>query len=212
MEPNTSIQRLAQRSAMESDYHDWVRWGPIFGGLVITLSTQLVLTAVGAAIGLTNVAVSGAKGSLPSDVGIAVGLWSVTSVVISLFLGGWVTARTSKPMDRGRALLNGAILWATTLAISDFLLTLGVTAAFGIVGSQTGEVINQAQRTGMILPDTSSVGAQQARDVASHMAKVGWSFALGSVVGLAASLLGVSVGNRNNQPTTRNPASLPRTE
>ena len=35
-------------------YHDRVRWGPIFAGLVVALSVQLVLSSLGAAIGLTS--------------------------------------------------------------------------------------------------------------------------------------------------------------
>ena len=37
------------------DYHDRVRWGPILAGLVVALSLQLVLSALGAAVGLTNI-------------------------------------------------------------------------------------------------------------------------------------------------------------
>ena len=42
------------------EYHDRVRWGPIFSGLVIAIGTHLVLSALGAAIGLSGIANSGA--------------------------------------------------------------------------------------------------------------------------------------------------------
>jgi len=35
----------------KSDYHDLVRWGPILSGLVVALATQLILSALGGAIG-----------------------------------------------------------------------------------------------------------------------------------------------------------------
>lgn len=197
IDPDRS-QRVSERTTVvpATDYHDRVRWGPIIAGLAITLSTQLVLSALGAAIGLTNIAGSGAPRSNAGDIGTAVGIWSIISLFIALFVGGWMTTRACGPMNRSTALLNGAVLWASTLAISAWLFSLGVSGAFGIVGSQAGEVINQAQQNGVNLPDTPSITAQQTRDIASNASKVGWGFALGSLLGLVASLIGASAGNR----------------
>ena len=36
------------------DYHDGARWGPILAGLVVALSIQLVLSALGEAVGFTK--------------------------------------------------------------------------------------------------------------------------------------------------------------
>jgi hypothetical protein len=189
--------RSVNRSNIDAviDYHDRVRWGPIFAGLVVAISVQLVLSALGAAIGLTNLSDSGAPRSNAGDVGAAVGIGSIIGLFISLVIGGWVTTRASGPMNRSTALLNGAILWATTLAISAWLLSSGVSGAFGIIASNAGEAINQAQQGGVGVPRTvPNVSAQQAREAAGNAAKVGWSFALGSLLGLAASLIGASAG------------------
>lgn len=186
-----------------SDYHDRVRWGPILAGLVIALSSQLVLSGLGAAIGLSSIANSGAPRSDAGDVGSAVGIWAIISLLISLFIGGWITARACGTLNRNTALLNGAILWATTLAISAWLLSSGVSGAFGVAMSNAGEVINQAQQSGVTPPaDVPNVTAQQTRDIAGNAAKVGWSFALGSLLGLAASLIGASVGSRRPRIVT----------
>jgi hypothetical protein len=181
------------------DYHDRVRWGPIISGLVIAISTQLVLSAIGAAIGLTNIAGSNAPRSDAGGVGSAVGIWSALSLLIALFIAGWVTARACGPMKRSTALLNGAILWATTLAISAWLLSSGVSGAFGIVASNAGEIINQAQQSGVTPGNTPdpNVSAQQARDLAGNAAKVGWTFTFGSLLGLVAALLGAYSGTRS---------------
>ena len=119
---NVVAEPVVVNSVME--YHDRVRWGPIFSGLVIAIATQLVLSALGAAIGLSNIANSGAPRSIAGDVGTGVGIWSIISLLISLGLGGWVTARACGPMNRNTALLNGAILWATTLTIGSWLLRI----------------------------------------------------------------------------------------
>ncbi|WP_204151823.1 hypothetical protein [Leptolyngbya sp. CCY15150] len=186
------------------DYHDIVRWGPIFAGLFTAIATQLVLSALGAAIGLTSIANSGAPRSNLGDVGSAVGIWSIVSLLIALFMGGWVTARAAGPMKKSSALLNATILWATTLAISAWLLSSGVSGAFGIVASNAGDAIAQAQQGGLTLPDTApEVTADQTRDIAGNAAKAGWSFFIGSLLALASSLLGASTGTRSVRTTSK---------
>lgn len=184
------------------DYHDRVRWGPIISGIVIALATQLILSALGAAIGASSIAGSGAPRSNAGDVGTSVGIWSIISLLISLFVGSWVAARACGPMNRSTALLNGAILWATTLALSSWLLANGVSSAFGLAASAAsnvaGDVANQVQRGAVELPNQApNVTAEQTRDIAGNTAKGLWSFVIGSLLGLVASLIGASAGARS---------------
>jgi hypothetical protein len=206
---NRGVERVAPVPAV--DYHDRVRWGPILAGLVTAISSQLVLSGIGAAIGLTTLANSGAPRSNADVVGSAVGIWSIISLLISLFLGGWITARACGPMNRSTALLNGAILWATTLAISAWLLSSGVSGAFGIVASNAGEIINQAPTGGNIPTTPPNVTAEEARNLAGNAATVGWSFALGSLLGLIAALVGASVGTRHPRTTVTHTVVEPHT-
>jgi hypothetical protein len=190
------------------DYHDRVRWGPILAGLFTAITTQLVLSALGAAIGLTSIAGSGSPRSDAGDVGSAVGIWSIISLLISLFIGGWMTTRTCGPMSRSSAMLNGAVLWATTLAISAWLLSSGVSGAFGVVASNAGEAFTQAQQSGVDIPqNVPNVTAEQTRDLAGNAAKIGWSFALGSLLALGASLFGAHLGVRHHRPTVNQSVS-----
>jgi len=183
------------------EYHDRVRWGPILAGLFVAISSQLVLSGIAAAIGLTTLSGSGAPRSNAGEVGMGVGIAAIISLLISLFLGGWMMARACGPISRSTALLNGAILWATTLAISGWLLSSGVSGAFGIVASNAGEVLNQAQQSGVNPANVDpNVSAQQARDIAGNGAKIGWSFSLGSLLGLIAALIGATVGNKSSRP------------
>jgi hypothetical protein len=212
-EPVSSTNRVVERVAPVAgiDYHDRVRWGPILAGLVTAISSQLVLSGIGAAIGLTTLANSGSPQADAGTVGSAVGIWSIISLLISLFLGGWITARACGPMNRSTALLNGAILWATTLAISAWLLSSGVSGAFGIVASNAGEIINQAPPGATdVPPAVTNVTPGEARDLAGNAATAGWSFALGSLLGLIASLIGASVGTRHPRTTTTTVVNEPR--
>lgn len=181
------------------DYHDRVRWGPIISGLVVALATQLVLSSLGAAIGLSGLANSGAPRTNAGDVASGIGIWSIISLFVGLFVGGWVTGRASGPLTRNTALLNGAILWATTLALGSWLLASGVAGTFGVAASNAGEVINQAQQGGANLPNRApTITAQQARDIAGSAARAGWSFLFGSLLGLVAATIGSSIGARNH--------------
>ncbi|MEO6860731.1 MAG: hypothetical protein ABI180_04150 [Microcoleus sp.] len=192
---NVVTEQTLVKPVME--YHDLVRWGPIFSGLVISIGTQLVLSALGAAIGLSNIANSGAPRSIAGSVGTGVGIWSIISLLLSLGVGGWVTARACGPMNRSTALLNGAILWATTLTIGSWLLANGVAGTFGVVAANAGAAINQAQQGNLNLPNQApNVTAQDARNIADNAAKAGWSFLFGSLLGLVASMAGASAGAR----------------
>ncbi|MBW4603026.1 MAG: hypothetical protein KME29_26565 [Calothrix sp. FI2-JRJ7] len=183
-----------------ADYHDRVRWGPIISGLLVALATQLVLSALFGAIGAGTVEGSGRPRTISSDVAGNVGIWSTIGLLISLFTGGWVTARACGPMSRNTALLNGAILWATTLALSSWLLASGVSGAFGVAASNAGEVINQVQQQGVNLPqNTPNVSAQQAREAASSVRQGLWWFVLGSLLSLLASMIGAVVGTRSRR-------------
>ncbi|QDL11339.1 hypothetical protein DP113_28585 [Brasilonema octagenarum UFV-E1] len=181
-----------------ADYHDRVRWGPIISGLLIALATQLVLSSIFAAIGAGTVEGSGRPRTIASDVTGNIGIWSTIGLLISLFTGGWVMARACGPMNRNTALLNGAILWATTLAVGSWLLASGVSGAFGVAASNAGAVVNQVQQGGANIPqNTPNVSAQQAREIAANVRSGLWWFVFGSLLGLLASMIGAATGTRS---------------
>ncbi len=203
--PGDYIERTVP-AVSQTNYHDQVRWGPILAGLVIALSTQLVLSALGVAIGAGSIGSSGAPRSEATGVGVNIGIWSIISLLIALFAGGWVTTHTSGRMNRNTALLNGAILWASTLDLSAWLLSSGVSGAFGVAASNAGSVISQVQQNmprsqqAPVAPPT--ISAQQTRDIAGNTAKVSWSFVMGSLLGLLAALFGSVAGFRHSRTTS----------
>ncbi len=176
------------------DYHDQVRWGPILAGMAIALGTQLGLSALAMAIGLS----AGATGADAGSVGFGVVIWSIISLLISLFLGGWVMAQSCGPMTKKTAILNAAILWGTTLALSAWLLASGISGAVGAAAANAGEIANQVQQQGGVnIPNQApNVDQNQVRDLAGNTAKATWSFLLGSLLSLAGAMIGAAVGAR----------------
>lgn len=180
------------------EYHDRVRWGPIFGGLVTAISLQLVLSALGAAVGLSTLDAS-VSASEARGVGIGVGIWTILSVLISLFLGGYATARACGPMSRTSAVINGAILWSTVLVASAWLLASGVSGTFGVVLSNAGAAANQVTQPGGVgLPSTvpsPNINVDPSQ-VANNAAQANWWFALGCLLSLIAAIVGATIGTR----------------
>lgn len=201
-EPGTNTNRVVETFAIADD-RDRIRWGPIIAGIFVAIATQLILSALVAAIGLSVGATGGAVG---------IGIWSIVSLLLALFIGSWVAAAGSAPMNRKSALLQGLILWATTLAISAWLLASGVTGAFGVAASNVGEVLNQVQQPGgPTLPNqVPNVSNNQLKEVADVSTKAAWSFIIGSLLGLIASLIGATVGAKKPRPVRDTRTSNPQ--
>ncbi|MEB3182530.1 MAG: hypothetical protein VKL59_26360 [Nostocaceae cyanobacterium] len=167
------------------DYHDRVRWGPIISGLMIAITAQLILSAIFAALGANTIANLAAPRNQAADVVGNVGIWSTIALLISLFIGAWVAGRACGPMNRSTALLNGAILWATAVAISSWLLASGVSGAFGIAAMRIAETLPQTQLPSDTVQNLSAAASRSL-----------WWFVFGSLLGLVASLAGSATGVR----------------
>lgn len=181
-----------------ADDRDRIRWGPILGGIFVAIATQLILSALGTAIGL-----------ITADSGVVTGIWTVISLLIALFIGSWVAAAGCSPMNGKTAMLHGLILWATTLALSAWLLASGVSGAFGVAASNAGEVLNQVQQPGGValpnqVPNIPAARVEEALDTAA------WYFIIGSLLGLAASLIGASVGAKKPRPVRTGTVAEPQ--
>lgn len=191
---------LPQTINARIDYHDLVRWGPIIAGIVITIASQLILSSLGLAIGFT-IGAAGADTD-PGDIGLGVGIWSIISLFIALFIGAWLMARTCGPMNKRTALLNGAVLWAASLVLSGWLLASGVTGTFGMAISGANAIMSGIEQPanldipeapGEAVPDLPP--AQVERYVA-NAAQASWSFLFGALLGLVAALIGATAGAR----------------
>ena len=203
--PNPAVQphqRLQPCPPVE--YHDTVRWGPILAGIVVAIVSQLMLSALGAAV-------SGfaAGEAAPRAIGTGMGIWAVISLLISLFLGAWTMASSCGPMNKKTAMLNATIMWATTLVISGWLLASGVSGTFGVLASSAGGALTQVvEPGGASLPTPNQVTEAvpditptEAAQYAATAAKGSVYFLLGSLLGLIASLIGSTVGAKRPRAT-----------
>lgn len=188
---------MAVPTAPIAEYHDTVRWGPIFSGIVVSIVSQLMLSALGASIG--GIAAGEAAAG---TIGTSLGIWSIISLLISLFLGGWVMAAACGPMNNKTAMLNAVIMWATTLVLSGWLLASGLTGTFGVLASNAGGALTQVIEPGgaslpgqeQIADAVPNVTGAEAAQYAGTAAKAGLAFLVGSLLGLIATMIGATVG------------------
>lgn len=147
---------------------DRVRWGPMLAGMFSALSTLLVLTLVGLAIG----AASFNPGDRASGFGVGAGIWSAISLLLAFAVGGYVAARTAAVAGGRNGMINGALMWAVAIPLLLYALGSGVGALLGTAGSiaATGvTVAGQVASGAASNPDTVAT-AQAGAAVAPNAA------------------------------------------
>jgi hypothetical protein len=72
--------------------HRRISWAAIFGGVILGVSVQLLLSLLGAGIGLGTVNTNLGSTPTASNLGIGAGVWWVVSSCVALGLGGYVAA------------------------------------------------------------------------------------------------------------------------
>jgi hypothetical protein len=112
-------------------------WGAVFAGLAIATALQLVLSTLGAAIGLAAFD----PNSSAKSFGIGTALWAVLSLLVALFLGGSTTGRLAGVLSRTDGFLHGALLWALSTLLTLWLLSRGVGAVAGTTFRALGSVV-----------------------------------------------------------------------
>jgi hypothetical protein len=102
-----------------------ISWGALFAGAVVALSAFMLLSVLGAAIGL-SMQRPGVNDGL--DWGATV--WAITATLLSLFAGGWVATQCTAGENRMEGAMYGILLWGLVFAILFFFAASGVSTIF----------------------------------------------------------------------------------
>lgn len=117
-----------------------VSWGALAAGAMIALTIYVLLALLGLALGI-EVAMRGSSDRLGSGTAI----YSIFSLLLSMFFGGWATSRLAVGETKLEAILYGVILWGVLFAGMMWLVTAGLRTGFGaMVGAASGAYANQA--------------------------------------------------------------------
>jgi len=111
-----------------------VSWAAIAAGAMIALSIYIFLTLLGLALGI-EAAVRGTDANL----GAGAAIYSILTLLLAMFFGGWATSRLAVGESKLEAILYGLILWGTLFLGMVWLLGTGVRVGFGgMVGLASG--------------------------------------------------------------------------
>jgi hypothetical protein len=118
-----------------------ISWGAVIAGVVMVVAVQILLTMLGAGIGLGIIGPS--SGESPSAAGIGIGgaAWWTVANLIALLIGGFVAARLAGVGLRFDGLLHGLLTWAFALIVTLWLLTTALASVMGGTLSMFGNVV-----------------------------------------------------------------------
>ncbi len=167
------------RSSGPVERRDRVRWGPVWAGLVVTLSTFLLLELVFLALGWLSLA----QGEADSTAGWTSGVIGL----VAFFIGGLTAGATAMWRSVKDGLLQGVVMWALTTMGIIFLTLFGGGALFGSAADVLTQVAS-IQRTNV--PDVDLDSAVRTARSATNWA------VLGLVLSLVAAGLGGALGGR----------------
>jgi hypothetical protein len=116
-----------------------VSWAGIWAGVLATLGTLLLLSALGLAIG-----VSATDFQDPDRRALEAGaaIWGGLALLVSLFVGGMLSTRLAMITDRSTGMYEGALVWALSMILIMSLATSGIgmlsSGAFSLMGRAGG--------------------------------------------------------------------------
>jgi len=121
-----------------------ISWPAVFAGVILAMVIQLVLSLLGAAVGLGTLDPMTAGGTPDaSTFGTSAGLWWVASSLISLFIAGAVAGHLAGVPTKLDGMLHGLLSWGLATLIATWL----VTSAIGSVVSTAGRVVGGVATT-----------------------------------------------------------------
>lgn len=157
----------AANRAIEPPAWKRVSWGAILAGVVIAIVVQMVLSLLGAGIGLSTIDPLRYSSPDASTFGIGAGVWWAVSSMISLFAGGWVASHLAGVPEKADALLHGLVTWGLAAIVTAYLLASAVGAVVrggaSVVGTAasvtaTGAAAAAAPLAGMAKEQLQSSG------------------------------------------------------
>src|ERR671931_391484 len=173
-----------------------VSWGGIFGGVLVAVGLLLLLAALGVAIGISAVDPTQTE---MTKVGTGAGIWAGISLLVALFIGGFVSTRIGATHDASTGFFAGFLVWVVSLLLVAYLATSGVSSlasgAFSLMGGpqQIAEQVGEkAQEMSQNLPALQ----QKAQDAKPQASRAAWVTFGALLLSLAAAVLGALAGRR----------------
>ena len=108
--------------------HSRVSWGALLAGSVVAIAVYSLLTMLGIAVGF----------SVSDRLGTGAAVWSFVTLLLAMFVGGWVATRCTAGELRSEAVLYGIIVWGITSTLLIPLTAAGVGLGSGTALAERG--------------------------------------------------------------------------
>ena len=140
---STGSESIFKRPLLSS-----IRWSAVIAGVAVGISVQLLLTLLGIASGLSMTSVQ--EGEVP---GAATLIWAGIALLLSGFVGAYVTGYMCGLKRRTDGMLHGVVSWSVTTLLFVMLATSAggslLSGVFSGVGS-TSNAIAQGGTAGVL--------------------------------------------------------------
>ena len=154
-----------------SHIHRRISWGAIVGGVILVVAVQLLLSLLGAGVGLDQVNTNAGTTPNASSLGIGAGAWWIISSIIALAFGGYAAAWLAGIELRWDGVLHGLITWGIATLLTVWLLSSaigsvvggGASALGGLASAAGGSVKQVAQPVAQAAGITPDALQQQAQ-------------------------------------------------
>jgi hypothetical protein len=103
-----------------------VSWSAILAGTVIAMSCFFALSLFFSALGITMTD----AGVRDRAIGYGALVAGILTVIVSLFIGGWVAAQMTVGENRQEAILYGVLTWGAVSLVSLAMIAMGVRAGY----------------------------------------------------------------------------------
>ena len=154
-----AVETTTTINAGGSHVHRRISWGAIFGGVILVVAVQLLLSLLGAGIGLDTVNTNAGTTPNASSLGIGAGAWWIVSSTIALAFGGYAAAWLAGIELRWDGMLHGLITWGIASLLTVYLLSSAIS---GIVGGSASALGSVASSAGSGIKDAAQPVAQAA--------------------------------------------------
>lgn len=126
-----------------------VSWGGVFGGVLLAVGLLILLTALGAAIGISA---ADPGETDPGALGTGAGIYAAVSLLLALFIGGWASTRMGAISDGATGFCEGALVWVVSILLVGYAAASGIGmlagGAFQMLGGATKAIGSVVQSQG----------------------------------------------------------------
>lgn len=175
-----------------------LHWGPIFAGLITTLVSSLLLGAL--ALGLGFQREYGVFGGLTGN---EVGWGSIVVMLISVFIGAYMTGYVSNLRSKAEGIFNGFMVGVMTIFTPIVLALLGASTAASVAATNlpdttnaAGAVAGTANNIAANTPNSVEAGVRNALVLAADNA---WTVFLGGLLILGLATLAGYLGAKSRE-------------